>query len=49
MVRHLPKSENETVMNEVNELLNDGLKLRDVTVESAEKRQIMLVNQNLEA
>ena len=36
IVRNLPEKENENVKNEVNGMLRDGLKLRNVTVERAE-------------
>ena len=36
--RYLPVSENERVVNKVNDMLRDGLKIRDVTVATAVRK-----------
>ena len=38
IVRNLPEKGSANVKNEVNGMLRDGLKLRNVTVESAERK-----------
>ena len=38
IVRNLPERENENMMVEVNCLIKDGLKIRDITVESATRK-----------
>lgn len=39
VVHNLPESSNEQVCNKVNTLIRDGLKLKDVTVSGAERKQ----------
>ena len=41
--RNLPERENENVKNEVNEMLREGLKLCDVTAESAERQIVVMI------
>ena len=38
IVRNLPERENENTVSEVNSLIKDGLKIRDITVESAVRK-----------
>ena len=39
VIRNLPESENELIENKVNSVLKDGLRLREVLVESAERKK----------
>ena len=39
IIRNLPEREHENTTREVNKILKDGLKLRDVAVDSATKKQ----------
>lgn len=38
ILRNLPQTDNENVMNEVNRLIKDGLQIKDVTVSSADRK-----------
>lgn len=38
VIRNLPERENENVKNEVNGMIKDGLKLRDLDIESAVRK-----------